>query len=423
MSIAMPRNAKSDDHLQAHITACYRMSRAVLAATTLPQLYNALLREAMRVIPVERASIMVHDPEQNALVIRASNGIPANIAKTVRVRPGEGISGTVFSSGEPFMQRHAPRNSRARRYRTHSFLSVPIRAPGERNSRPLGVINMTDKKGATEFTRQDLLLLVTLANQAAAYMHLEQLGASAAAHEALHHELTLARSIQQSWLPKKMLQTPRVHVVGACETATHVGGDYYDCIADGRGGHIIVIADVAGHDLRAALTMSAFRILLRTLASNTASLPDLLGAVNHALYADLMRAEQFVSCALVHIPARGARWSVCNAGHPAVLHVRGTTLLGKIPAHDVAIGIRPTVQLAEHVCEMRENDQLILLTDGMLAALQPAPRRTPEATLVRELSRTPRDAARTCAHCMTQTRGAQSVQDDRTMVVVHAKRV
>jgi len=127
-----------------------------------------ILRRAAASVEAEHGSVMLLDPAEERLRVRAVHGVDLKYLEYIRIRPGEGIAGEVFASGRPMVvadiaQEEALRSGMRARYRTRSFVSLPIRL-GER---PLGVINLADKRGGAPFSRGDLRHLVPVAQQAA----------------------------------------------------------------------------------------------------------------------------------------------------------------------------------------------------------------------------------------------------------------
>jgi diguanylate cyclase (GGDEF)-like protein len=127
-----------------------------------------ILRRAAASVGAEHGSVMLLDPAEDRLRVRAVHGVDLKYLEYIRIRPGEGIAGSVFASGRPMVVADIAREEGLKagmraRYRTRSFVSLPIRL-GER---PLGVINLSDKRGGGGFSRGDLRHLVPVAQQAA----------------------------------------------------------------------------------------------------------------------------------------------------------------------------------------------------------------------------------------------------------------
>ena len=137
--------------------------------TTKPaETYEAILRMSADMLLAERSSLLLFDEASNELAVIAAVGPRAEIARDMRVRMGEGISGSVLSEGRPLVVRdvesggHTPAPA-DRSYKTKSFISYPIAVGG----RKIGVLNVTDKAGGGSYDDIDLSLIESIAPQMA----------------------------------------------------------------------------------------------------------------------------------------------------------------------------------------------------------------------------------------------------------------
>jgi len=131
-------------------------------------LCQRLLAEATRGLDAEQGSVMLVDPKEHTLRIRAIQGVNVRYVDYVRQRRGEGIAGAVLERGEPLLVQDIGEHPEFRagmraRYRTRSFVSVPIQL----NDTRMGVINITDKRGGGNFTARDLYWLQQVTANAA----------------------------------------------------------------------------------------------------------------------------------------------------------------------------------------------------------------------------------------------------------------
>lgn len=355
----------------AALAAVHRLSRAIAEAQALHRICDLLLEEAVRVIPVEHASLMQYDARAGGLRVVAARGMPAAVAQRVLVQPGEGISGRVFSERTPQLvtdARGSREATRRRRYRGHSFLVAPVAAvPLHVQGQSIGVINLTDKCDGTPFSERDLTVLTTLANQAAAYLHLCALAEAQVHAKAVERELGVARQIQESLLPAMPLRVRGVEVAGCCLPAARVGGDYFDVVCGEDGTVNVVIADVAGHNVAAALSMAAVRAVLRAeLTTPGHDVATVLQRANRTLYSDLAGAEQFVSCAVLRFDPESRVVHYCVAGHPPPLWFRAATgRVTPLPQGGTVLGAERTLTLPVGHVPVRRGDLLFLYTDGL----------------------------------------------------------
>ncbi|GAC1446865.1 MAG: hypothetical protein NVSMB56_09670 [Pyrinomonadaceae bacterium] len=130
--------------------------------------YTTVLRYFAELLRAERGSLLLYDEESNELVVKATIGVRADVAREMRVRAGEGVAGYVLENARPLVVRdvraagYAPAPDE-RRYKTNSFISYPIIIGG----RKVGVLNVTDKAGGGVYDDADVHLLETVAPQVA----------------------------------------------------------------------------------------------------------------------------------------------------------------------------------------------------------------------------------------------------------------
>ncbi len=188
------------------------------------------------------------------------------------------------------------------------------------------------------------------------------------------HELEIAKQIQLSLLPKKPLRLPGLEIAGVCVPATHVGGDYFDYIPhDGKVD--LVIADVSGHSVGAALLMAEMRSTLKAeLRRNRDGQPapgtgELLSALNDVLYGDLDGADLFITMFYLRYDLASGKLSYANAGHNrALLLSRNVRACTQLDADGLILGVHNEVRFEEKSLMLESGDCLLLYTDGVVEA-------------------------------------------------------
>lgn len=133
------------------------------ASLYLNQLHEDILEQAVRLLQVEQGSLMMLDESSKELSVRAMKGMHKTLQEIFRVRPGEGIAGQVYQSGNPLLVKNLAQDPRILqkpkpRYKTSSFISVPLKL----RDQTIGVINLADKITGQAFSEQDLQLMVAL---------------------------------------------------------------------------------------------------------------------------------------------------------------------------------------------------------------------------------------------------------------------
>ncbi len=183
------------------------------------------------------------------------------------------------------------------------------------------------------------------------------------------HELEIARQIQMSLLPKAPLKRLDVEVAGVCIPAAQVGGDYYDFICHGECIDL-VIADVSGHSVGAALIMAEMRSTLkaelRRTHSELDSIAHLLGALNEVLYADLSASDLFITMFYLRYNRTTRQLRFASAGHnPPLLLRHSAPACEPLDAEGLILGVRRHVDFEEKSLTLEIGDRLMLYTDGV----------------------------------------------------------
>jgi phosphoserine phosphatase RsbU/P len=185
-------------------------------------------------------------------------------------------------------------------------------------------------------------------------------------------ELEIAKQIQLSLLPPSPPPMQGIDCAGRCVSATHIGGDYYDIFLNGDEVEI-VIADVSGHSVGAALIMVETRSVLRAQLETLHSPSQILATLNDLLHDDLSRAELFITMSYLsyHTKTRCLRYT--NAGHPPPLLYRASAgTFQELDTEGLIIGVKKEVEFEERSLGVEHGDLLLLYTDGVIEAEGPS---------------------------------------------------
>jgi sigma-B regulation protein RsbU (phosphoserine phosphatase) len=191
--------------------------------------------------------------------------------------------------------------------------------------------------------------------------------------ERLRKELRVAAEVQKRLFPEKDPETALLELTGACVPARGVGGDYYDFLELGpRLG--IALADVAGKGIAAALLMLVVQASLRGLAgADGSSIPDLASKMNRLLYRST-GPSSYATFFYGDVDEAKRELRYVNAGHnpPYLLRSGEESIIEELTTGGAIIGMFPRMQYQEGVVELRPGDVLIVFTDGVPEALNPA---------------------------------------------------
>jgi serine phosphatase RsbU (regulator of sigma subunit) len=222
---------------------------------------------------------------------------------------------------------------------------------------------LTEKEsrlGSIPFEETDRLLLESLARQVHAVLESHYLHAQEIEKQKIERDLAVAASIQQRILPKALPSIPGYDLSGINIPTKLVGGDYYDCIPLPDGRYALVMADVAGKGIPAALLVSSFHATLSAYLEQHASLVDLTKRLNVAMYR-ASTEERYITSVLALFDPRTGELESTNAGHtPMYLLGKGGLALGML---DMEFPYETDSVTLEH------GDRLLLFTDGVSEAM------------------------------------------------------
>jgi phosphoserine phosphatase RsbU/P len=176
---------------------------------------------------------------------------------------------------------------------------------------------------------------------------------------AIQNELSTAREIQQSILPRAMPDLPGLRFHAGYVPATSVGGDMYSFLSTDSGAGLLV-ADVAGHGVPAALIASMVKIAVSSQARLADDPAALIAELNAILRRDVRRA--FVTATYLWFDAR--RVTVCNAGHPPPLLYRNGAFT-ELGGAGVLLGRFADARYVAMATELRPGDRIVAYTDGI----------------------------------------------------------
>jgi serine phosphatase RsbU (regulator of sigma subunit) len=182
------------------------------------------------------------------------------------------------------------------------------------------------------------------------------------------HELGIARQVQARLFPQSLPALPSLDYAGACLPARAVGGDYYDFLSLGPGRLGLVIGDVMGKGIAAALLMANLQANLRSQVAFALDEPSrLLQSVNH-LFCENSPEGSFASLffADYHDPSGGLRY--VNCGHLSALLLRRDGRLDRLPATSTVLGLFRQWECTVGECRLEPDDLLALYTDGVTEA-------------------------------------------------------
>jgi sigma-B regulation protein RsbU (phosphoserine phosphatase) len=298
----------------------------------------------------------------------AVRGYDIDDLKDLRLKMGEGIIGHVAITGEPVISpdvRNDPRYVNARE-ETRSEMVAPIIS----NNEVIGVFDLeSDQLNA--YTGDDLQILLLLASQVAIIIEKVMLHEQLVEKKRLEGQLEVAREVQLELLPAS---DPKVEGFDICAynfSTEEVSGDYYDWVSIYEDQIGLVIADVSGKGVPAALLMAFLRASLRA-AIHIGYAPHIsMSKVNYLLWESIER-NQFVTAFYGVLDATNKTLAYTNAGHnpPLLMNADGSARF--IEHGGLPLGMFRATRYYEYYLPIDTGQTIVLYTDGVTEAVNAA---------------------------------------------------
>jgi sigma-B regulation protein RsbU (phosphoserine phosphatase) len=247
---------------------------------------------------------------------------------------------------------------------------VPLATQG----RALGFLVLGQKRSEEHYTSQDHQLLLGVAEQISIALDYSRMIERVAGQQKLEREIQIAQDVQERLFPQDRPVLSTLRCAGTCRTARGVGGDYFDFLRLGPDLLGLVVADIAGKGLSAALLMASLQALVRSHAAAQADdLGAFAGEINRHLCEstdDARFATLFLG--MYHDGTRRLRY--VNAGHnpPILLRSGGRARLLRLVPSDTILGCFPERRWSEQEVGLEPGDLLVIFSDGIVEATNAA---------------------------------------------------
>jgi sigma-B regulation protein RsbU (phosphoserine phosphatase) len=285
------------------------------------------------------------------------------------VRLGEGVVGAVAATGEAIVlddpyadPRFARRFDETTGFQTRSLLTVPVR---DREGRLVAVLQLLNRVDGA-FRHEDVAFLAELGVPFAIALVTARLHEEIVARERLTEEVRLAGEIQKTLQPRDFTVAQGLEVAAFFKPSREVGGDFFDLIPARRGSCWLVVADVSGKGIPAALIASNVQAYLWSRRRDRRSLERVVTEGNELLY-NLTQGKKYATLVVAEWHPRDGLVEYVNAGHPPMLAVRGGKVV-ELGATGPPLGLLPALQFASGHVHLDRGDSLLLYTDGVIEA-------------------------------------------------------
>jgi sigma-B regulation protein RsbU (phosphoserine phosphatase) len=353
------------------------LSGRIRATFDLDEILEHVLDAVYAVVPYDAAGVFVLNravpreltPHPRQLIASiVQRGYDERLPETdAMLMGGHGLVGHVIRTGQSVDVsdvRQDPRYVEGRRG-TLSEIAVPILGARE----PIGALNLeADEPGA--FDDEDLEILHVFADAASAAIGRALLHRELLERRRVEHQMQLAQEVQARLLPERAPRVPGYDIAGRCLPTFEIGGDYYDYleISDEMVG--LVIADVCGKGLAAALSMSAFRSVLRTQARGRQEPSHLANRLN-VLMPDATAESAYVTCVYALLEPKDGCLRYTNCGHNPPLHLKSDGSVQLLDTGGFPLGIFSDSRYETGVATLEPGEVVLFYTDGVVECRDP----------------------------------------------------
>jgi sigma-B regulation protein RsbU (phosphoserine phosphatase) len=374
------------------INLLYTISEILGRTVSLEEATSRILTEISETVGARKAVILVHEPATGTLNPVATVGLPAANVTAIPVDSEGSVSAKVFRTCHPqILDPDQMLWDGEESFRRGAMLSVPIMWTAPRGgSEPLGVVNLSDRRTGQPFTAGDQKLISAIATQVGTAIQNTRLVAESLGQQRLRHEMQLAHDLQMRLLPSVAGVAPTATVAARVVPAESVGGDLYNLFRLGPGKTGVMIGDVSGHGYQAALIMALTMSASAIHAQTTTDPGETLNALLSSMRDELATTEMFISMFYGVVDRDTGRLRYANAGHPHAFIIPRKGRIERLPALDPPLGMGAATPKGKSRAWTIGHDMLLLFTDGVSDARNPAGVRLGEERVL-EIGRQHRD--------------------------------
>jgi len=353
--------AESLQRLEAggHMKALLDAGSELSGHMPLSELFDKIMKLSIDAVGAARGVLMTI--ENGKLVVRAAKGEGLQMSSQVRDRVIQEKRSVLVRDAqldEAFAERQSIVQQQIR-----SMLAVPLQT----DTRVIGLIYLDSPHFVREFTEDDLNLLTVMANIAAIRIEHARLAEVEEAEKLLAKELQQAAEIQRGLLPQKAPVVPGFDIAGYNASCRTVGGDYYDFLTypDGKVG--LLVADVAGKGMPAALMVSSLQARVQVMFEEYEDLSARVTRLNRIMHTSCPK-NRFITFFLGVLDPATGEITYCNAGHNPPLLLRANGKVETLEATGLILGILPKSEIAQSKCKLEPGDLVVLFSDGVTEA-------------------------------------------------------
>jgi sigma-B regulation protein RsbU (phosphoserine phosphatase) len=352
------------------------------------QVLNFITSSVVKSTNADAGAIMLVDEVENTLKVEAVTGVfpppypvpdmvkvkiasMQNYFKSMPIKIGETILGEVAKTGKPIFIRDTLKDDRMKQNTQNDtlFVSSIIVLPLIVSKRIMGVIALLRRDRTKVFTETDYDHVKTFANYSSLTLDFLFTYLELIEKREMERELGIAAEIQQKLLPRKLPELKTASIGAFSIPAKGVSGDYYDILQFSGNRIGLVICDVAGKGVPAALIMVMIRSILHLITSAEKNAANVITWINRGITGKI-DIDRFATMSFLTYDENTGEVIYSNAAHHPLLIFRAkTATLESIDTEGLPIGIERAAKYAQKRFKLYKGDVAVLYTDGIIEAM------------------------------------------------------
>ncbi|MDF1543613.1 MAG: SpoIIE family protein phosphatase [bacterium] len=350
---------------EAELRDIAMMGTVITSIHEIQSVLSVVMDMAVRLVNGEVGIILLE--EGGLLQPRASWGISGELARSLMTADGQELPTYCYSQQKTIVMSELGYTP-AEGVSIEEIIAVPIKT----STKCYGVALIINKSDRSTFTSRDQESLETLLNFVAVAIHNSLLMQERLEKQKMEQEIAVARLIQETILPERLLKIPGVEIGAMFYPAREVSGDFYELVKINDSEFVVIIGDVTNKGIPAAMLMSAASGIIKTILAEKPEIEmsELAGLLNKILAEQIIKdREMFITIFFARFNLAKKEITYCNAGHlPGLFwdHQKqsiaelseGGTLVGQFGEFTFQQGSRP----------LGKGDRLFLFTDGLTEA-------------------------------------------------------
>ena len=344
----------------SRIQALMEAGRELAGHRPLAELFEVILDLAMKSVGGRRG--MLATSENGRLTVRALRGKGLRVSETVRDRVLTQRASLLVDDARADESLRASSTLFAQEVK--SLIAVPLQTKDD----VIGLIYIDSNDLRRTFTAEDLNMLTVMANVAAIHIEHARLIEVEQTERVLSKEIEQAAEIQRSLLPREAPRMGALEVAGVSIPCRSVGGDYFDFLRLTGNRLGVIVGDVAGKGMSAALLMSSLQARVQVLSEDTDDVAQFLTRLNRSV-SSTCPENRFITFFIAVLDSITGEFTYANAGHNPPYVLRSDGRLESLTGGGPVMGVLKQMQYESFRGSLGHGDMLVLYSDGATEAV------------------------------------------------------